>query len=152
MKFLMTALLIACLGSSAWAAEPQWNWIEVQSTGQGLRTDQGQAEVKVEKRSIRITFFFQGGAGVFHVFRGTLGPPRDRPRFKTVVGFDASGVFTTEGTDYNEKTPMRGTYVKDSYSGKDRSQMNLSCIETIVLSDGYNTVTVNRVVDGHHDC
>jgi hypothetical protein len=150
-KYLMTALVIACLSSSVWAAEPGWNWIEVQSTGQGLRTEQGKAEVTISKRSIQVTYFYEGSTGVHYRFKGALGPPRDRPRFKNKLGFDTYGPFTTEGSDY-ELGPMRGTFLKDSYSGKDRIQMNLSCIETIVLSDGYNTITANRVVDGHHDC
>jgi hypothetical protein len=152
MKSLSTALVIALVGSGVSAAEPEWSWMEVSSTGKGLQTEQGQAEVAIGKQSMRVTLFHEGGKDVSHTFRGTLGPPRDRPRFKNIVGFDTSGVFETPGTDYNGSEPMRGTYLKDRYSGKDRAQMNLSCIATIVLSDGYNTVTLNRVVDGHHDC
>lgn len=151
MKSLLAALLISCLSSSVWAAEPQWSWIEVHSTGQGLRTEQGKAQVTIGKRSIRVTYFDEGGTAVRFVFKGKLAPPRIPPLFKNKTGFDISGAFTVEGSDYGSG-PRSGTYLKDSYSGKIRTQMNLSCIQTIVLGDGYNTITANRVVDGHHDC
>src|ERR1700742_4773874 len=111
MRFLPMALAITGLSSSVWAAEPQWTWMDVMSTGQGLRTEQGTAEVTITKRSLQISFFREGSTSPGHGFRGTLGPPRDRPRFKNIVGLDAAGSFTTVGTDYNDKTPMRGTYL-----------------------------------------
>jgi hypothetical protein len=151
MKAFSAALAIACLSSSVWAAEPAWNWIEVLSTGQGLRTEEGKAKVTMDKRSIRVTFFDEKGSGVRFAFKGNLAPPRVSPLFKNKTALDISGTFTVEGSDYGSG-PRWGTYLKDSYSGRIRNQMNLSCIETIVLSDGYNTITANHTVNGHHDC
>ena len=152
MKSLMAALALIGLASPGWAAEPDWTWTQVMSTGQGLRTETGRATVTTDKRSIRISFFYEQGEDVDHAFRGTLGPPRVRPRFKNIRGFDITGLLTTEGTDYNDKDPMRGTYLKDTYPGRARNKTDVSCMETIVLSDGYNTITANRVGEGPHDC
>ena len=151
MKWTPLALVAACLSTPAWAAGPEWSWIQVLSTSAGLQTEHGRAEVTINKKRLRISFFDEGSQTAHYSFRGPLAPPRDPPLFKTRSGFDFSGTLVTEASDYGP-TRVRGTYLKDAYSGKDRSELDISCMETIVLGDGFNTITMNRVVDGHHAC
>ena len=131
--------LALCFGGSSYAAEQtnsnNWRWAELNGIGERWNVREGTAKVEMNAGKIRAELMMGSGGDVLYEISGTyrLG------RAGNVQDGTVDASVTTKGSDYGNRIPYKGTYMKAvipaelSYSlGKYR--------ETIILGDGTNAI------------